>query len=244
GVVGRCRYRYFAVGFEPIVIAVVKSYLNSTIRTSPSFGELSRGTLYPGLLPRPANQRDAPSRAFTFSEYFALKTTVQYFSIAACTYTKPGSHKGGEVVNINNLLTLNECVCLVESQRRTRQSQNEVRPMESHAMLVLVSEDKAIEEEEEEEELCILLRSYFCVRLEFEFSENPESERLSDPSHRNLNEHVGFSNRNRNLRSMRERLGYEIVTVTHFPQRICLVNFNVDLWFTLSNQINTLPLMS
>ena len=42
--------------------------------------------------------------------------------------------------------------CLVESQRRTRQSQNEVRPMESHAMLVLVSEDKAIEEEEEEEE--------------------------------------------------------------------------------------------
>lgn len=28
----------------------------------PSFGELSRGTLYPGLLPRPANQRDAPTR--------------------------------------------------------------------------------------------------------------------------------------------------------------------------------------
>lgn len=27
----------------------------------PSFDELSRGTLYPGLLPRPANQRDAPT---------------------------------------------------------------------------------------------------------------------------------------------------------------------------------------
>lgn len=28
----------------------------------PSFDELSRGTLYPGLLPRPANQRDASTR--------------------------------------------------------------------------------------------------------------------------------------------------------------------------------------
>ena len=46
------------------------------------------------------------------------------------------------------------------------------------------------------------------------------------------------------LNAREVRLGYEIVTVTHFPQRICLVNFNVDLWFTLSNQINTLPLMS
>ncbi|KYN04835.1 hypothetical protein ALC62_04219, partial [Cyphomyrmex costatus] len=78
----------------------------------PSFGELSRGTLYPGLLPRPANQRDAPSRIICRAVF----------------------HQ-----------------CLVESRRRTRQSQDEVRPMESHAMLVLVSEDKAIEEEEEEE---------------------------------------------------------------------------------------------
>ncbi|KYQ47322.1 hypothetical protein ALC60_13655, partial [Trachymyrmex zeteki] len=156
----------------------------------PSFGELSRGTLYPGLLPRPANQRDAPSRIICRAVF----------------------HQ-----------------CLVESRRRTRQSRDEVRPMESHAMLVLVSEDKAIEEEEEEEEeeevVGDLSTEETRVKAFLSEFQVPCRERNIRVFSKICGTACKFIfHRESSLKQFImlkcERLGYEIVTVTHFPENL------------------------